>query len=212
MCGRYYIDEDAENEMLTECIRQAQARAERMGVAMLTRGEIAPTSIVPVIATSASHREQGAFPMRWGFTHPSHNVLVFNTRSETAAEKPLFCTSIDDRRCAIPASRYFEWKKESNGKKTKYAFAQETGEPLFLAGLYLRGSQSSLPCFTILTRDASDGVKEIHGRMPVILPAASLDAWLSPENPYDAIIRDAVTALRVKYAAFTEIVERRNSD
>ena len=193
MCGRYYIDADAENDMLTEYIRQAQARSDRAGLAMTSRGEIAPTSVVPVIATSAARRETGAFPMRWGFTHPSHKVLVFNTRSETAAEKPLFCTSIQDRRCAVPASCYFEWKKESNGKKTKYAFAQENGEPLFLAGLYLRSSQSKLPCFTILTRDATDGIKEIHGRMPVILPAAMLDAWLSPENQYNEFMDMAVT-------------------
>lgn len=201
MCGRYYIDADAENDMLSDYIRQAQARADRMGVTMLAHGEIAPTSIVPVIATSASRREPGAFPMRWGFMHPKHNVLVFNTRSETAAEKPLFCTSIQDRRCAVPASRYFEWKKESGGKKTKYAFEQRGDEPLYLAGLYLRNSQSNLPSFTILTRDATDEIKGIHGRMPVILPAVSLNAWLSPENPYPDMIMQAVTELRYSPAS-----------
>ena len=196
MCGRYYIDADAENDMLTECIRQAQERASRMGITILTHGESAPTCIAPVIATSSSRREAGAFPMRWGFTHPKHNVLVFNTRSETAAEKPLFCNSIQDRRCVIPASRYFEWKKESGGKKTKYAFEQESGEPLYLAGLYLRSSQTSLPCFTILTRDATDSIKEIHGRMPVVLPVGAVGDWLSPETPYQELATNAVIGLK----------------
>ncbi len=198
MCGRYYVDADAENEMLTEYIRQAQARADRTGVTMLTHGEIAPTNIVPVIATSASRREPGAFPMRWGFMHPTHKVLVFNTRSETAAEKPLFCTSIQDRRCLIPASRYYEWKKESNGKKTKYAFQRTENEPLYLAGLYLRSSQTNLPCFTILTRDATEDIKDIHRRMPVILPAALMKDWLSPENAYNEMVMEAMTELEYK--------------
>lgn len=196
MCGRYYIDAEDENDMLTDYIRQAQERAGRMGTSILTHGEIAPTCIAPVIATSAARREAGAFPMRWGFTHPKHNVLVFNTRSETAAEKPLFCTSIQDRRCVIPASRYFEWKKESGGKKTKYAFEQESGEPLYLAGLYLRSSQTSLPCFTILTRDATDDIKEIHGRMPVILPAAAVGEWLSAEKLYQELLTNVVAGLK----------------
>ena len=199
MCGRYYIDADAENDMLNEYIRQAQTRADRAGLAMTSRGEIAPTSVVPVIATSAARREPGAFPMRWGFTHPSHKVLVFNTRSETAAEKPLFCTSIQDRRCAIPASCYFEWMKAANGKKTKYAFRSESGAPLYLAGLYLRSSQSNIPCFTILTRDATDEIKAIHGRMPVILPASALDIWLSQDGVYQELVAKAYTDL--KYSA-----------
>ncbi len=196
MCGRYYIDADAENEMLTEYIRQAQGRADRMEIPMLAHGEIHPTNIVPVIATSAVHREPGAFPMRWGFTHPKHNVLVFNTRSETAADKPLFCSSIQDRRCAVLASCYFEWKKESDGKKTKYAFSQESGEPLYLAGLYIRSSQQPLPCFTILTRDATDAIKDIHDRMPVILPAERIKEWLSPNYSYEDLVGEAILDLQ----------------
>ena len=197
MCGRYGIDDDMDDdELLTAYFRQAQERADRMNISLLTRGEIRPTNIAPVIATSATRSETGAFPMRWGFTHPKHNALVFNTRSETAAEKPLFCTSIQDRRCVIPASRYFEWKKESDGKKTKYAFGQENGEPMYLAGLYLRSSQTSLPCFTILTRDATDSIKEIHGRMPVVLPVGAVGDWLSPETPYQELATNAVIGLK----------------
>lgn len=184
MCGRYYIADDDPDVMLAAYIAEAQGRADRSGLKLACRGEIFPTNTVPVIATSAAHRSVGAFPMIWGFKHPTRDLQVINTRSETAAEKPLFCTSIQDRRCLVPASGYFEWKKDSNGKKTKYAFSGAAGDPLYIAGLYLRSSDMRTPCFSILTRDATDGIKEIHGRMPVLIPKSRIEEWLSPEIDY----------------------------
>src|SRR5262245_10840884 len=34
---------------------------------------------------------------------------------------------------------------------------------------------------TLLTTDVNDTVRPVHNRMPVILPSASLAAWLDPE-------------------------------
>ena len=130
--------------------------------------------------------------MKWGFIHPHRGMLVFNTRSETAAEKPLFVTSIDDRRCLIPASCYFEWQK-ADGRKIKYAIKPKD-EPLYMAGLYIRSSKERLPSFSILTMDAVDGIKDIHARMPVMIPQSRIAAWLSPENPYDEVVRETVSA------------------
>ena len=66
---------------------------------MKTSGEIRPTDVAPVIAPSALNRRIGAFPMRWDFQRPRRGMLVFNTRMETAPEKDLFVSSIDERRC-----------------------------------------------------------------------------------------------------------------
>jgi len=194
MCGRYYIAEDDMDEMLAAYVAEALARAEHMDVPMRLSGEIRPTDIAPVIATSASRRTVGAYPMRWGFRHPTRGMLVFNTRSETAAEKPLFCTSISDRRCLIPASGYYEWQK-ADGKKSKFSFSSGNHEPLYLAGLYLRSSHDKLPFFTILTRDATAELKDIHARMPVILPKDRMMDWLSPEKNYMEFLSDTVQNL-----------------
>ena len=144
------------------------------------------------------NRKPGAFPMQWGFTHPTRGMLVFNTRSETAAEKDLFCTSIDERRCLIPASRYFEWRKIDPKRRERYAFCAEDGEPLYLAGLYLKTSDHvRLPCFSILTCDAAPAIRAIHPRMPVIVPYSRAEEWLSKDTDFNAIIKDlgvAVTA------------------
>lgn len=182
MCGRYYIADDDPDEVLAGYVAGAKRRADALQVPLVSAGEIRPTNIATVIAPNAKNREPDAFPMKWGFNHPTRGMLVFNTRSETAADKPLFCTSIDDRRCLIPASGYYEWKKESNGTKTKYAIRAAGGVLLYMAGLYVRSSKERLPSFSILTMDAADSIKGIHARMPVLIPPDRTAAWLSPEH------------------------------
>jgi putative SOS response-associated peptidase YedK len=39
---------------------------------------------------------------------------MFNARGETAAVKPLFADGMKQRRCLIPATCYFEWKKRGD--------------------------------------------------------------------------------------------------
>ena len=42
--------------------------------------------------------------------------------------------------------------------------------------------------------DAVDGIKDIHSRMPVMIPQSRIAAWLSPENPYNEAVRETVSA------------------
>jgi Uncharacterized conserved protein len=189
MCGRYEIYEEVQDEQLNAYIQQATRLSARLCASMKTCGEIRPTDIAPVLAPSAIRRSLGAFPMQWGFRHPTKGMLVFNTRSETAAEKDLFCTSIDERRCLIPASRYFEWHKRNERSKDRYAFYAENRAPLYLAGLYLKASdQQRLPCFSILTRDAAPNIRAIHPRMPVLVPLDRAEEWLSPDTSFHTFV------------------------
>ena len=185
MCGRYEIYQEVKDEYLEALIKDALRVSDRLGAGMKPFGEIRPTDVAPVIAPSALHRRIGAFPMQWGFNHPRRGMLVFNTRMETAPEKDLFVS----RRCLIPASRYFEWKKTDADRKTRFAFAAETGDPLYLAGLYVRTSDSRrLPCFSILTQDAEKSIREIHPRMPVLVPFSRAEEWLSPDTDFHEFI------------------------
>ena len=193
MCGRYYIADDDPDVMLAGYLAEAQRRADSMQLPLVASGEIRPTNIATVIAPNAKNRKPDAFPMKWGFIHPSRGMLVFNTRSETAAEKALFATSIDDRRCLIPASCYYEWQK-ADGKKIKYAIKPKSA-PLYMAGLYIRSSKDRVPCFSILTMDAADSIKAIHARMPIMIPQDRIEDWLSPESPYKEVVQDIITEL-----------------
>ena len=185
MCGRYKLEDKIDDERLEEQVRQAVRIAAQLDAKMKTKGEIRPTDIAPVLAPSARNRAVGAFPMQWGFTHPKRGMLVFNTRVETARERDMLAGSVDDRRCLVPASCYYEWKKIEAGKKERYAFRSEDGSPLLMAGLYIRSSDvHRLPCFTILTRDAAKSIRELHPRMPVLVPYDRAAEWLSPDTDF----------------------------
>lgn len=201
MCGRYYLDDEIRDERLSEQIKQAMRIATKISAQMKTSGEIRPTDIAPVIAPSALNRRIGAFPMQWGFNHPTKGMLVFNTRMETATEKDLFVSSIDERRCLIPASGYYEWKKIDRNKKERYIFNAENHEPLYLAGLYIRTSEEHrLPCFSVLTQDAEADIKAIHPRMPVIVPYSRAEEWLSPDTDFHEFIYNLYVPLEARVA------------
>lgn len=191
MCGRYKLEDKIDDERLEEQVRQAIRIAAKLDAKIKTAGEIRPTDIAPVLAPSALNRALGAFPMQWGFTHPRRGMLVFNTRMETARERGMLAGSIDDRRCLIPASCYYEWKKTDTGQKERYAFRSGDGSTLLMAGLYIRTSDPRrLPCFTILTQDADRSIRDLHPRMPVLVPFGRVEEWLSPDTDFLSILQE----------------------
>lgn len=199
MCGRYYLEDEIEDQRLKEQLKQADRISEKLNAGMKLSGEVRPTDVAPVIAPNALNRRMGTFPMQWGFNHPTRGMLVFNTRMETAPERGMFAGSIDDRRCLIPASGYYEWKRIERNKKERYAFITENGDPLFMAGLYIHTSdQHKLPCFSILTQEAEKGIKDIHPRMPVLVPYSRAEEWLSPDTEFHDFIYNLSVPLEVR--------------
>ena len=179
MCGRFYIAEEDTAEDLQRIIDSLNRRYNGNSPAK-TRGEIRPTDIIPVVANSPS-MAISAYAMKWGYTMPDGKPM-FNARSETAANKPLFSDGMKQRRCLIPATCYFEWEKRGD-RKIKHAIATRGQEMIYLAGIYRReGNQAAC---SILTREAAACVAHIHHRMPVILPAEAIPDWLNPR--YDAV-------------------------
>lgn len=192
MCGRYQAVDSGGQRDIEQWLQQAERIAYSLELPLRIQGDVCPGDIAPVIAPNASKRELGCFPMRWGFPHPGKGMLVFNTRQETAEQKALFATSVYERRCAIPASLYYEWYKNPLGKKEKYCFSSPRGEALFMAGLYVRSSDyKKLPSFSILTRDALPELAYLHPRMPVLLPKELISLWLDPKTPFSQLLQKA---------------------
>ena len=151
-----------------------------------TSGEIRSRDTVPVLANSPS-LQPGAYAMHWGYTLPD-GKLLFNARSETAADKALFQDGMAQRRCLIPATCYFEW--EHRGKeKIKYAIAPEGSQMLYLAGIY-RKEGNRVGC-TIQTREPAESIAFIHNRMPVILPAEAVRDWLNIRYDAEDVLKTA---------------------
>ena len=52
---------------------------------------------------------------RWGLSVSSLNAPLINARAETIDQKPTF-RSLLERRCLIPATSWFEWRKEGTAR------------------------------------------------------------------------------------------------
>ena len=185
MCGRYWIDDDWDNADLDEIIEQVNRRV--IAEPVKTSGEVFPSDVVPVVASSR-RMTPGAFAMKWGYALPNGRRII-NARSETAAEKPLFRDGMLHRRCAVPATRYFEWSR-IDGSRTRYAIRPPGRDLFYMAGIYR--IESDRPVFSILTRAPAEDIAFIHDRMPVILPAELVADWTNPRYAAGDILRHAV--------------------
>ena len=173
-----------------------------------TNYNVAPTSTILTVVERHSHDDPHDDPrlrvraMRWGLVptwakEVGKGPLLFNARAETAAEKSSFRSSVKSKRCLVPMDGWYEWKpgpQNSKGKPTKIPFfmSPEDGTRLFMAGLWSAWRDRSDPdappllSCTILTTDAVGDLREVHDRMPRIMPYDSWDAWLDPDHPAPA--------------------------
>lgn len=168
------------------------------------RWNIPPTSPIYVVTESVD-RESGQVVRalrvaRWGLLPPfakdlSFSSRTFNARRETLAEKPSFRGSLARYRAIIPANSYYEWRRDASGKRTRepYAIQRADGSPLLFAGLVSwwkgeggheePGSSADgawLLSTSIITREATGPLAELHDRTPVMLTREALDQWLDP--------------------------------
>lgn len=176
MCGRYLFTQTDYDELMDELELEPSPAVRERAI-----GEIFPGTDAPVIASAKSGRI-ASFAMHWGFRLPNGKWMI-NGRSETAGQRPLFRESAEARRCIVPARLYYEWGARADGKQ-KYAFSASGGDPLYLGGLY-RLTAPDEPQFVILTREAVGRAREIHSRMPLLLPCSAVRDWLGHDLPYE---------------------------
>ena len=128
--------------------------------------------------------------MQWGLIPHwvkdlKKSMHPINAKAETLAEKPMFRGLLKNKRCLIPASGFYEWKKDGTRKIPYYIHLKES--PLFaFAGLYdvwYDGFNAAHPTYTIITTDANKLVAPLHDRMPVILKQEDENRWLAGDAP-----------------------------
>ena len=177
MCGRYNLIEDA--RALVDFFILDNS------LEMLPRYNIAPSQDIPVVRQDREGRELSL--LRWGLIPhwaKDHKIgyRMINARAETVAQKPSFRTAFRRRRCLIPATGFYEWKKVAGGKQP-YNIRMKDGGLFAFAGLWERwkgGDGNLVESCTIIVTDANDLVRPVHERMPVILDPADYGTWLDP--------------------------------
>jgi putative SOS response-associated peptidase YedK len=155
------------------------------------RYNIAPTQLAPTVRVTVDAEREWA-PLHWGLIpswakDPKIGSRMINARAETVAEKPAFRRAFRKRRCLVVADGYYEWRKVGREKQPHYIRMQDE-QPFAMAGLWerWRGSAAArldepLDSCTVITTESNELTKDIHDRMPVILPEQHWDVWLDPE-------------------------------
>jgi putative SOS response-associated peptidase YedK len=179
MCGRYTLSTSIES------------LAEEFGIAgplpeLQPSYNVAPTQEVPAVVAGGGGGRRLEM-LRWGLI-PSWadeagiGARMINARSETVAEKPSFRRAFKERRCLIPADGFYEWQK-TNGGKQPYYLRMKSGRPFAFAGLWesWNGDGNEIRSCTILTTNPNNIAREVHNRMPVILPPEVYEIWLDPD-------------------------------
>lgn len=148
---------------------------------------IAPTHEVLAVIRYENNKKLGK--PHWGLVPSWAKDLsgagkLINARSETVDEKPSFKNAFAKRRCLILADGFYEWQKTERTKQPWY-FRLPSGKPFGFAGLWEVWKNSKGQKYnscTILTTIASESVKHVHDRMPVILLPDAVSNWLNPDT------------------------------
>lgn len=165
MCGVFYVDDDT--------MREIEKIARKIDRKLAVAGDVRPSQ--PALILRADHDEMVSEVLKWGYESYGKKSLIFNARSETVQEKPMFRHDFEERRCLIPAGKFYEWKKIGVKQREKYEFFAPN-EILYLAGIYHKDPAGDR--FTILTRAAEGCMEEVHHRMPLILYREDIEKWL----------------------------------
>lgn len=185
VCGRYALF--AAPEELARIFGLPLDEVERVFVPR-PRFNVAPAETVLAVRSRAARGGTEAVGLKWGLIPhwargSEFRARTINARAETAARKPVFRDSFRLRRCLVPASAFYEWKKLPSGKQP-YLFQLEGSQPFAFAGLWDRwvGSDSEVveSCAIVTTRP-NPLTRQVHDRMPVIVDPQDYDTWLDPE-------------------------------
>jgi len=172
MCGRYIVLSENDHSEMRAIFNEINRRYQ--DGPLYASGEIFTTQTPPIVTMD------GPRPMYWGFPRRSGGVVI-NARSETVHTSPYFRDAFAARRCLVPASGFFEWRKTPGGK-VKHMI--RTGDSmLFMAGIYrpfTSLAEKGGHGYVILTTGAWSQMAPIHDRMPVILSGDGPQQWLDP--------------------------------
>jgi putative SOS response-associated peptidase YedK len=159
------------------------------------RYNVAPTQAVAAVRLDGDTGTRRLDLLRWGLVppwadDPAIGNRLINARAESVAEKPAFRQAFLARRCIIISDGFYEWAKRADGRKQPFFIRRRDGRPFGFAGLWEQWQrEEAAPIYscTVITTEANDLVRPIHGRMPAILRPEDYRFWLDPA------IRDKVT-------------------
>lgn len=161
--------------------------------------------IVTAVTRDRGDSKRAILPARWGFGKPKLPLA----RGEAVTTNGLFKGAFQKRRCIIPTTGFFEWTGEKGARKPHWFHARDPNELVLLGGIYGEGPDGF--DFAIITTSANDVVKNVHDRMPVVIPNSEMDAWLRGDDA-KAMIRPAPKSALIDTEVSTRVNAAVNDD
>ena len=167
MCGRYVVTKPVTK---TADLVKANIKVEDKD-----NYNAHPTQKLPIIKsyTNGKTIEQynwGMVPF-WAQDKKDFKPLI-NARLETLKDKVSFKKLIQTSRCVVLADGYYEWKREEK-EKIPYYFTRTDSGLMFLAAIHQNNK------FCIITREATDKIKDIHHREPLLIDEEQISNYLN---------------------------------
>lgn len=226
MCGRYLLHADP------ALLERAFGFAEfsELPQQLCRRFNIGPTQTVPIVRDLPGRSLQivrkggGGRELalaRWGLIpawakEASIGNRMINARAETVAEKPAFRAAFRARRCIIPASGFYEWRRRGSGPKQPYLIRRKDGAPMGFAGLWENWTDHEtgevVTSCVIITTEPNALMTELHDRMPVILDPGDYDSWLDPGRGGRELLRPCPEEWLEAVPVSTRVNSPRNDD
>lgn len=183
MCGRYIL------RMQEKYLREWNLHGPPAWVT--ASYNIAPTQQVPIMR--AENGAPAAAMVRWGlipsFAHGKPGKFsTINARIETFETAPSFRGAWQrSQRCIQPASGFYEWHLDAQGRKTPFLVTLADQEVFGFAGLWewtVREDGAVIESCAHITMSANELMSDIHNggshprRMPAILRREDHEVWL----------------------------------
>lgn len=166
------------------------------------RYNIAPMQSIATVWLGPTGPE---FSLRqWGFVPayakdplhpgPQGGPPAINARAETLLSGRMFREGVKARRCVVPASGFYEWKKlDESGKQKQPMYIRPAAgmgsNVLSLAAVAsvwtgggAAGVERTIESVAIVTTAANRFMGTMHERMPAILQARDVGSWLDTRN------------------------------
>ena len=194
VCGRFNIIADPLTQLIMSIVN-----GQLGDISLQDSYNIAPTDDAPVLLRTEGG-EWRMQNMRWWLVPawspaPSSKYTMFNAKSETLAKSRAFSTPFARQRCIVPASSYYEWRKEALGpalngnvanekvanEKVPYLIEPDDEPGFAFAGLWDRWERNGqrIDSCTIITGAAPESMLSLHHRVPIHLTKSEVDRWLN---------------------------------
>jgi putative SOS response-associated peptidase YedK len=195
VCGRYATTRRAAD--LAALFEAADATG-----GLAPRYNLAPTDPAPLVSQAGGGRELGVG--RWGllphWATDRRAGGMINARAETVVTSPAYAASFARRRALVPADGWYEWQRVDGTTRQAYFMTPADGSVLAFAGIWSRWRDHRLVTFCVVTTAATGALARVHDRMPLLLPPADWDRWLTggPGGEAATLLRPPPAALLAK--------------